>query len=97
MSLSCEEQGAEVKTSTKAKIWRWNSKSCASLSFVYVLTAQSCPTLRDLVDCSLPGSSVQGILQVRILEWVAIPFYTGSFWPMDFSWVSFTVGRFFTI
>ena len=34
--------------------------------------AQSCPTLCDPVDCSLPGSSVHGILQARILEWVAI-------------------------
>ena len=36
--------------------------------------AQLCPTLCDPVDCSLPGSSVHGILQARILEWVAIPF-----------------------
>ena len=36
--------------------------------------AQSCPTLCDPVDCSLPGSSVHGILQARILEWVAISF-----------------------
>ena len=36
--------------------------------------AQSCPTLRDPMDCSLPGSSIHGILQVRILEWVAIAF-----------------------
>ena len=35
--------------------------------------AQSRPTLCDPVDCSLPGSSVSGILQTRILEWVAIP------------------------
>ena len=34
--------------------------------------AQLCPTLCDLMDCSLPGSSVHGILRVRILEWVAI-------------------------
>ena len=34
--------------------------------------AQSCPTLRDPMDCSLPGSSVHGIFQARILEWVAI-------------------------
>ena len=33
---------------------------------------QSCPTLCDSIDCSLPGSSVHGILQARILEWVAI-------------------------
>ena len=36
--------------------------------------AQSCPTLSDLVDCSLPGSSVHGIFQARVLEWVAIAF-----------------------
>ena len=36
--------------------------------------AQSCPTLCKPVDCSLPGSSVHGILQARILEWVAMPF-----------------------
>ena len=35
---------------------------------------QSCPTLCDPMDCSLPGSSVHGILQARILEWVVIPF-----------------------
>ena len=34
--------------------------------------AQSCPTLSDPMDCSLPGSSVHGILQVRALEWVAM-------------------------
>ena len=37
---------------------------------------QLCPTLCDPVDCSLPGSSVCGILQLRILEWVAISFST---------------------
>ena len=37
--------------------------------------------------CSPPGSSVQGILQARILEWVAIPFSRGSSWPMDRTWV----------
>ena len=40
--------------------------------------AQSCPTLCDPMDCRLPGSSVLGILQARILEWVAIPFSRGS-------------------
>ena len=37
-----------------------------------MLVAQSCPTLCEPTDCSLPGSSVHGILQARILEWVAI-------------------------
>ena len=40
--------------------------------------AQSCPTFRDTMDCSLPGSSVHGILQVRVLEWVAIAFSRAS-------------------
>ena len=50
-----------------------------------------------LVDCSLPGSSVHGIFQVRILEWVAISFSRGSSWPRDQTQVSHTVGRLFTI
>ena len=40
-------------------------------------SAQSCLTLCDPVDCSLPGSSLHGILQARILEWVAISFSRG--------------------
>ena len=40
---------------------------------------QLCPTLCDPVDCGLPGSSVHGILQARILEWVAMPFLQGIF------------------
>ena len=40
--------------------------------------AQSCPTLSDPMDCSLPGSSVHGIFQLRVLEWVAIAFSVGS-------------------
>ena len=45
--------------------------------------AQSCLTLCDPMDCSLPGSSVHGILQARILEWVAISFSRGSSQPRD--------------
>ena len=45
----------------------------------FSLFAQSCLTLRDPMGCSLPGSSVHGILQARILEWVAIPFSGGIF------------------
>ena len=39
--------------------------------------AQLCPTLRDPMDCSLPGSSIHGIFQARVLEWGAIAFSTG--------------------
>ena len=49
---------------------------------------QSCPTLFDPVDCGLPGSSVHGILQAQILEWVAIPFSRGSSRPRDGTHVS---------
>ena len=48
-----------------------------------MLVAQSCLTLCDPMDCRLPVSSVQGILQARILEWVAIPFFRGPSRPRD--------------
>ena len=50
--------------------------------------AQSCLTLRDSMDCSLPGSSVHGIFQARVLEWVVIPFSRGSSQPRDLTCVS---------
>ena len=50
---------------------------------VKVLVTQSCPTLCDPMNCSPPGSSVHGILQARILEWVAIAFSRGSSRPRD--------------
>ena len=67
---------------------------------MYVLVAQSCPTLCDSMDCSPPGSSVHGILQAEILEWIAVPFSRGSSWPRDWthvSCVSCIGGRFFII
>ena len=62
-----------------------------------VLVAQLCPTLCNPMDCSLPGNSVHGILQARILEWVAIPFSKGSSQFRDWTWVSCIAGRFFTV
>ena len=64
---------------------------------VKVLVTQSCPALFNAMNCSLSGSSVHGILQGRILEWVFIPFSRGSSRPRDRTWVSCTAGRFFTI
>ena len=49
------------------------------LAYVCVLVIQSCLTECHPMDCILPGSSVHGILQARILEWVAIPFSRGIF------------------
>ena len=62
-----------------------------------VKVAQSCPTLCDPVDCSLSGSFVHGILQARILEWIAIPFSRGSSQPRDQTQASHIAGGFFTI
>ena len=62
-----------------------------------MLVTQLCPGLCDSMDCSPPGSSVHGILQVRILEWVAIPSSRGSSHSKDQNPVSCTAGRFFTV
>ena len=58
---------------------------------------QLCLTLCDPMDCSLSGSSVHGILQATILEWITIPFYRGSSWPRDWTQVFCIAGRFFTV
>ena len=58
----------------------------------FTLVTQSWPALCDPMDCSLPGSSVHGILQARILEWVAISFSRGSSRPRDQTWVSWIAG-----
>ena len=55
------------------------------------------PTLCDPLDCSPPGSSVHGILQARILQWVAMPSSKGSFQPRDWTHWSRIAGRFFTV
>ena len=72
-------------------LWQWKP------TLNVVLISQLCPTLCDSMDCSLPGSSVHGISQARILEWEAISFSRGSSWPRDQTQVSCIAGRFFTI
>ena len=54
--------------------------------------AQSCPTLCNTMNCSPQGSSVHGIFQVRILEWIAIFFFRGSSRPRNWTWVSCIAG-----
>ena len=66
--------------------WKWKWK----------LVTQSCRTLCDSMDCSLSLSSVHGILQARVLEWVAVFSSRGSSQPRDRTWVSCIAGRFFT-
>ena len=59
--------------------------------------AQSCPTLCSPMDCSLPGSSVHGIFQARVMEWVAISFSRGPSWPREWNQVSRIAGRCFRV
>ena len=70
---------------------KWRSK------WSEVEVVQPCPAFCDPMDCSPPGSSVHGIFQAKILEWIAISFSRGSSGPRDWTWVSCTAGRFFTI
>ena len=58
---------------------------------------QSCPTLRDPMDCSLPHSSIHGIFQARVLEWIAISFSRGPSRPRERTQISCIVGRRFTV
>ena len=56
-----------------------------------------CPTLCNPIDCSPPGSSVHGISQAKILEWVALPFFKWSSPPRDLTWVSCIEDRWFML
>ena len=56
---------------------------------MFELSLQSCPTFREPVDCSPPGSSVHGTLQARILEWAAISFSRGFSQPRDQTHISY--------
>ena len=70
-------------------------QQAASVQFSSV--AQSCQTLCDPMDCSLPGSSVHGVFQAIVLEWIDISFSRGSTQPKDQTWVSRIVDRCFTV
>ena len=67
------------------------------LNALYMLVTQSCPSLCDPMNYSLPRSSVHGLLQARILEWIAIPFSRGSSQKRDLIWVSHIASKFFTV
>ena len=64
-------------------------------TYEHAKSIQSCPILWDPRDCSLPGPSVHGILQARILEWVAMPSSRESSKPRGRTLVSHIPGRFF--
>ena len=77
-----------------------NTKSYFENDFLFCSeseVAQSCPTLWDPLDCSLPGFSIYGIPQAIILEWITISFSRGSSWLRDRTWVSRIGGRRFNL
>ena len=78
---------------SSSHVWVWELDYKESESEV----AQSCLTLCNPMDCSLPGFSVHRIFQARVLEWVAISFSRGSSQPRDWMRVSRIEGRHFTI
>ena len=80
-------------------LWSTNTKNWLTviLFFVCVVNINEPSYQWDPMDCSLSGSFVHGILQARILEWVAIPFFRGSFWARDRTQVSCIAGGFFTV
>ena len=102
---------AEKQTTTTTKIrdspqtpWCWHNQILdaleycfwAFMSHLHAKSLRLCPTLCNPMECSLPSSSIHGILQARILEWVVMPSSRGSSQPRDQTQVSHITGRFFT-
>ena len=81
---------------SQARRLEWVAISFSIMLGVKALVIQSCPTLCDPMDYSPPGSSVHGILQARILEWVSISSSRRSSPPRDRTWVSCIAGQLFT-
>ena len=82
-------RGSETLRRTRREVaWRQGKES---------EVAQLCPTLYDPMDCSPPGSSIHGIFQARVLEWVATAFSRGSSQPRDRTRASRVVDRRFTV
>ena len=88
-----QKQAEETILSVKCWTTNWEVPRNTGISIFFlflthglwyiVLVTKLCPTLCDPMDCSLPGSSVHGIFQARVLEWVAISFSRASSWPRD--------------
>ena len=72
-------------------------KAMTNIKWSEVKWSQSCPTLCDPMGYSLPGSSVHGIFQARVLEWASISFYGASSQPRDWNRVSCIADRRFTV
>ena len=85
-----DRNGLDLTEAEDTKKWQQYTESESEV-------AQSCPTLCNPMDCSLSGSSVHGIFQARVLEWIAISFSRGSSWPRNRTRVSCITSRRFTV
>ena len=105
---NCENSKTYRKLRTQILFCRFTNRYSSSQSYRLRLrvmwpgeseskVTQSCPTLCDPMDGSLPGSAVHGIFQARMLEWAAISFSRGSSQPRDRTRVSCIADRRFTI
>ena len=92
------EDSLEEGTATHSSILAWRIPWTEEPAGLWSMGSQSWTWFRDWLhhhqDCNPPGSSVLGIFQVRILEWVAISFFKGSSWPRHRTPISCFVGRF---
>ena len=96
----------DMEQLTGSKLGKENDKAVYCHSAYYLTytqsesesqVAQSCRTLCDPMDCRLSGSSIHGIFQARVLEWIAISFSRGSSRPRNRTRVSHIAGKHFTV
>ena len=89
----------KVEESGRKPSWflsSWDENNQHRCLFLHLLVTPLCLTLWDPMDCNPPGSSVHGVLQARILEWVAMPSSRRSSRPRGWSQISCTASRCFT-
>ena len=89
MHIGCEEKKT-MWLAYKLLDFKWSIVPSLTWACVCAQLLQSCLILCNPMDCSPPGSSVYGISQARILEWVAMPSSRGSSWPRNWTHVSCT-------
>ena len=93
--LPCENKANVTYSTWASQAAQW-SRICLPRQAWWWFSCEVVSNSCDCMNCSPPGSSVHGILQARILEWVAISLSRGSSWPRDRTQVSHIAGRFFT-
>ena len=95
--MQTKESKAVLKTSLIWLLDQYSNAISCMVGLEWSEVAQSCPTLCDPMDSSLPGSAIHGVFQARILEWAATSFSRGSSQPRDRTWVSCIADRCFTV